>query len=132
MRNGRIKKDAFLVYFKIFKSKARFSRKKSCASLNLLYIFITFFMMMGLPTKTKLLSYFHPLVTYHFIDPLTPLWGKSGQRSIFHSLLIILMIDGMVTNISANFKPNQGKGTIINHCCPFLCPRIQNEAKDAF
>ena len=134
MMNGRvIKKETFLISFKIFKAKARFfEEKKSCQPLNLLHFFITVFLMIGLLIKTKLLFYFRLLVTYQFIDPFTPLRGNSGQRFIFHSLLIILIIDGIVTNISANFEPNQVRGTIINHCCPFLCPRIQNEAKNAF
>ena len=132
--NGRvIKKDTFLIHFKILKPKARFLReKKSCAPLNLLHFFITVFLMIGLLIKTKLPFYFCLLVTYQFIDPFTPLRSNSGQCFIFHSLLIIIIIDGIITNISANFEPNQVRGTIINHCCPFLCPRRQNEAKNAF
>ena len=119
--NGRvIKKDTFLIHFKILKPKARFLReKKSRAPLNLLHFFITVFLMIGLLIKTKLPFYFCLLVTYHFIDPFTPLPCVLGYIFTFHRKLIILTGGGIESSVCANFQPYLVRETITDRCSPF-------------
>ena len=119
--NGRvIKKDTFLIHFKFLKPKARFLReKKSSAPLNLLHFFITVFLMIGLLIKTKLPFYFCLLVTYHFIDPFTPLPCVLGYIFTFHRKLIILTGGGIESSVCANFQPYLVRETITDRCSPF-------------
>ena len=114
-------KEGYLLdTFQNFKTQGSFfERKKSCAPLNLLHFFITVFLMIGLLIKTKLPFYFCLLVTYHFIDPFTPLPCVLGYIFTFHRKLIIRTGGGIESSVCANFQPYLVRETITDRCSPF-------------